>query len=77
MTRLWWRRGAVGLMATAVAGAVLTPAVAEAERAPASDEVFLVQATPGASVDIKIDGHMVAKGVSTKQIVGPMKLAPG
>ena len=77
MTRLWWRRGAVGLMATAVVGAVLTPAVAEAERAPASDEVFLVQATPGASVDIKIDGHMVAKGVSTKQIVGPMKLAPG
>ncbi len=77
MTRLWWRRGAVCLLATAVAGAVLTPATAEAERAPATDQVFLVQATPGASVDIKIDGRMVARGVATKQIVGPLRLAPG
>jgi len=39
--------------------------------------LYVVQGLPGRSVDVKVDGKSVAKGVKTAAVVGPFKVAPG
>jgi Domain of unknown function (DUF4397) len=48
-----------------------------ATAAPPSGELQVVQATPGVSVSIAIDGKRVRSGVGVGSVVGPYKLSPG
>jgi hypothetical protein len=56
-----------------VAGA---PAGAEAP-APLPARVSVVQAVPGASVDVSVDGRRVAGGAGVGDVLGPFEMAPG
>jgi uncharacterized protein DUF4397 len=72
-----WRPGAVTVIFAAVSVAFIGTAAAAAQQTPRHAQVFLLQGTPGASVDVSVDGHMVKRGVHAKEIVGPLNLAPG
>lgn len=67
----------------AVSGVVLVatwlvaPASANAESGPVNAEVTVVQAVPGASVDVLVDGRLVRRGASVGSVVGPISLSPG
>ncbi|WP_159081625.1 DUF4397 domain-containing protein [Nocardioides sediminis] len=50
-------------------GAVTAPA------APA--QVMVIQAVPGATVDVAVDGRSVATGAAVGDVLGPFDLAPG
>jgi hypothetical protein len=56
-----------------VAGA---PAGAEAP-APLPARVSVVQAVPGVSVDVSVDGRRVAGGAGVGDVLGPFEMAPG
>lgn len=53
-----------------------TPAGAEAP-APLPARVSVVQAVPGASVDVSVDGRRVAGGAAVGDVLGPFEMAPG
>ena len=73
------RHAALGLTAAAVvaAGPWLFDQPAAAREAPQHEKVFLVQGTPGASVDVSIDGHQVAQDMSAKDVIGPLDISAG
>jgi hypothetical protein len=52
------------------------PAGAEAP-APLPANVSVVQAVPGASVDVSVDGREVASGAGVGDVLGPFELEPG
>lgn len=53
-------------------------AVASAGSSPAAaGQVAVVQAVPGATVDVAIDGRAVSRGVDTGKVLGPYRLSPG
>jgi hypothetical protein len=45
--------------------------------APRSGNVTVIQAVPGAAVDVTIDGRSVASGAGVGDLLGPFDLAPG
>jgi hypothetical protein len=45
--------------------------------APKPALVTVVQAVPGATVDVRIDGRTVASGAAVGDVLGPFELAPG
>lgn len=45
--------------------------------APTAASVTLIQAVPGASVDVTVDGRQVASGAEVGDVLGPFELAPG
>ena len=45
--------------------------------AAAAGHVAIVQAVPGASVDVMIDGETVESGVAAGEVLGPYPLSPG
>jgi hypothetical protein len=47
------------------------------ETAAAAGHVAIVQAVPGASVDVMIDGETVESGVAAGEVLGPYRLSPG
>lgn len=79
MNVLPWRRGSVCLMAVGVVvgGFGLVSQPASAREAPLHDRLFLIQGTPGVLVDVRLDGHMVARNLPAKGIVGPIAISPG
>jgi hypothetical protein len=74
-TKIFRRWLALVLAAVAVLGsAVLT---AGPSYAADSGKVYVVQGLPGRTVDVAIDGHVVAKAVKTAAVVGPFAVKPG
>jgi len=55
---------------------LLTPASPGAA-APGSALVTVIQAVPGASVDVSVDGRSVAEAAAVGDVLGPFELAPG
>jgi uncharacterized protein DUF4397 len=53
-----------------------TASIAQGEP-PQHDQLFLVQATPGAHVEVSLDGSVVARDVPAKDIIGPLRISPG
>lgn len=45
--------------------------------APPPASVTVVQAVPGTSIDVRIDGRPVASGASVGEVLGPFELTPG
>jgi len=69
---------AAALMATpAATGMSVDAPVAHAPRAAAVGHVAIVQAVPGADVDVAVDGKTVASGVAPGKVLGPYKLSVG
>lgn len=78
--------GVVGMRRLAVLAAVCLPLVvgtaagtaagADAP-APPPARVSVVQAVPGASVDVSVDGRRVAGGAGVGDVLGPFELRPG
>src|SRR6478735_3909396 len=65
----------LALAQTALAGA---PAgIPETASASLSGSVTLVQAVPGRTVAIRIDGHPVRRAADAGDVVGPVQLTPG
>lgn len=67
------------LVASLASLAVLTaqPGTAAPNPAPVPALVTVVQAVPGATVDVSIDGRSVASGAAVGDVLGPFELAPG
>ncbi|NYE38928.1 hypothetical protein F4692_004083 [Nocardioides cavernae] len=57
--------------------AVLGLGVASSEASPTAASVTVIQAVPGASVDVSVDGRQVATGAGVGDVLGPFELAPG
>ena len=57
-----------------IAGA---PAGADVPAPPPPARVNVVQAVPGATVDVTVDGRQVAGGAGVGEVLGPFELAPG
>ncbi|WP_432944707.1 DUF4397 domain-containing protein [Kribbella sp. CA-253562] len=61
--------------------AVLVAAVAAVFAAPAGAAsggvVYVVQGLPGQTVDVRVDGKVVARGVAATKVVGPFSVAAG
>jgi hypothetical protein len=73
--RLSPRRSSLALL---VAGTLALAGTAAAPSFAASDgDIYVVQGLPGASVDVSIDGHSVAKNVKTAALVGPFTVSGG
>src|SRR5690242_11908677 len=53
-----------------------TPAGADAP-APPPARVNVVQAVPGASVEVSVDGRRIAAGAAVGDVLGPFELEPG
>ena len=70
------RRPGVPLSVVFVLGLVLALAPPGAA-APRSAQVTLIQAVPGASVDVELDGRPVAGGAAVGEVLGPFDVAPG
>jgi hypothetical protein len=65
-------------LALLIAGTLALTATAISPSFASDDgEVYFVQGLPGASVDVAIDGHSVAKNVKTAAVVGPFKVSGG
>lgn len=74
-TKVLRRWLAVVLVGLAVLGsAVLT---AGPSYAADSAKVYVVQGLPGRTVDVAVDGHVVARAVKTAAVVGPFAVKPG
>lgn len=57
---------------------LVTGAPADAEPpAPQPARVSVVQAVPGASVDVSVDGRRVADGAGVGDVLGPFEMTPG
>jgi hypothetical protein len=68
---------AVGtLVLTTSPVAMSADAVAGTARAQAG-QLSVVQAVPGAAVDVRIDGESVASDLSTGRVLGPFSVSPG
>ncbi len=67
------------LLAAAAASLVVLvgPVGQGAQAAPRPGLVTVVQAVPGAAVDVSIDDRRVASGASVGDLLGPFDLAPG
>lgn len=68
------------LLPAALAGSVAILAIASAQPGTAAANpalVTVVQAVPGATVDVTIDGRDVASGAAVGDVLGPFELAPG
>ena len=52
----------------------LAPPGAAADR---SAQVTVIQAVPGASADVELDGRSVASGAEVGEVLGPFEVAPG
>ena len=66
---------------SAVLAAVCLPLIAGAPAgadvpAPSPARVNVVQAVPGATVDVTVDGRPVAGGAGVGEVLGPFELAP-
>ncbi len=70
------RRRAALLAAVCLPLAMGSPAGAEAP-APLPARVSVVQAVPGTSVDVSVDGRRVAGGAGVGDVLGPFELEPG
>ena len=72
---------ALTLVPSAVAVSASAPAPAapsaQSASAAAAGHVAIVQAVPGASVDVAIDGENVESGVAAGEVLGPYPLSPG
>lgn len=44
---------------------------------PGESQLYVVQAVPGAEVDVRVDGRQVGQGVASGEVVGPLDMAPG
>ena len=65
---------------SAVLAAVCLPLVTGAPAgadAPAPAVISVVQAVPGATVDVSVDGRQVAGGAAVGDVLGPFELRPG
>ena len=67
---------------SAVLAAACLPLIAGAPAgadvpAPSPARVNVVQAVPGATVDVTVDGRPVAGGAGVGEVLGPFELAPG
>ena len=83
-TTSWWGHGGVVGMRrlSAVLAAACLPLIAGAPAgadvpAPPPARVNVVQAVPGATVDVTVDGRPVAGGAGVGEVLGPFELAPG
>ena len=65
----------LALAQTLLAGA--PPACPETASASLSGSLTLVQAVPGRTVDIRIDGHRIRRAVDVGDVVGPVRLSAG
>lgn len=45
--------------------------------APTSGEILVVQAVPGARVDVSIDGKVSGRSAAPRSVLGPFRLSPG
>lgn len=70
------RRMFLSCLAAVLAVLALGAASSEAS-APTSASVTVIQAVPGASVDVSVDGRQVASGAEVGDVLGPFALAPG
>lgn len=70
-----------GLAVSAAVTMVATATGVATAQGPATagptGRVYVVQAVPGASVDVRIDGQSVDSGVAAGEVVGPLRLAAG
>jgi len=57
--------------------AVAPPTAPATAPAKAPAQVTVIQAVPGATVDVSVDGRSVATGAGVGDILGPFDLAPG
>lgn len=71
--------GSVALAATAGAGLVAgtMPSSSAQEPAKPQGSVAFVQAVPGVTVSVAVDGHQVENGVAEGEVVGPVDLSQG
>lgn len=60
-----------------VAAGLTAPAQAAPRAAPAPGQVMVVQAVPGAEVDVAVDGTTVRRGAAAGSLVGPLALSGG
>jgi hypothetical protein len=65
------------LAGVVVVGLGLTILIAEPSYAANNADIYVVQGLPGAAIDVSVDGHSVAKRVTTAQVVGPFKVGAG
>ncbi len=71
-------RGALALAAAGMIVGLLGPGASATEAgAPPGKEIFLIQGTPGVSVDVSVDGSVVARNMKAKDVIGPLHVAPG
>lgn len=69
-------RRVISLVLAVIVAAV--PAVLATQAQAASNGVlYVVQGLPGQSVDVQVDGKVVARGVAATKIVGPFSVAAG
>lgn len=61
----------------APADAVASPPTRPAGERTSNAGVFIVQALPGSTVSVSIDGALERRGVSSGDILGPLRLSPG
>lgn len=73
--RAW--RASVGVIAAGVLVGSLGPAASAARGTPTHGQLYVVQGTPGVSVDVTLDGHIIARDIGVKEIVGPLSITPG
>ncbi|MBC2933493.1 DUF4397 domain-containing protein [Nocardioides sp. zg-1228] len=71
------RRRLRALVAAAWLPVVLGPPASADAPAPVPARVTVIQAVPGASVDVSVDGREVAAGVAVGDVLGPFDLPSG
>jgi hypothetical protein len=63
--------------ATLASAALGSPAHAVVAATPSNGQVVVVQAVPGAEVDVTIDGKPVKRQAQVGSLIGPLSLSPG
>lgn len=64
-------------LSVAAALALMLASASPGAAAQQSAHVTVIQAVPGAVVDVQIDGRSVARGAAVGEVLGPFELAPG
>ncbi|MDQ6658168.1 MAG: DUF4397 domain-containing protein [Actinomycetota bacterium] len=82
MSGRWSKLAAVAAAALALSVLTVGPSYAakdakDAKNAKAAAEIYLVQGLPHATVDVSVDGAIVASGLTTAQVAGPFKVVAG
>ncbi|MGI8417226.1 MAG: DUF4397 domain-containing protein, partial [Nakamurella sp.] len=72
----WSKLASVAAAALALSVLTVGPSYA-AKDANAAAEIYLVQGLPHATIDVSVDGAIVASGLTTAQIAGPFKVVAG